>query len=378
MMTANSDSTCATVSIHNSEFVKNVTIPKGKTVTIEIPNPQERKGTGMCQRTVIIKANPAITVMSRSYKKTSGDVTLIHPLDWWGKEYYIVTPTNGPSNHYPEFGVLTHEIATTVTLELTGAIEYNKKNYQKGDKLTVNLEPFQFMQIQSQDDLSGSRVTSQYPVAVLSGHSCAPNNGGCSHVYEQLKPVHNWGNSYFVPNLSFQSNNDMVFIMSSKDTCLEYQSGGQKTKTKVSSGQLMRFNVSVSSPFSIHSKEKIEVMLYGTGGKSKGQTFGSFLTTIPSTECFNRAFNLIGQEDFNNNLAIVIAKTVKGSEIMFNEKALKNLKWKEFHESEYSWVEYNYGSDFSSNTVKHASEPFGLLTIGYSKNKAYGSEAAGI
>ncbi|XP_071969283.1 IgGFc-binding protein-like [Engystomops pustulosus] len=391
LVTGTKPSTTVTVTMNKSTFKNTIQVGKGETVTFDLPKTTEVKGSGVCPCTTIIKSDADINVMARNFKKTSGDVSLIYPVDQWGTEYFIVTPSNGPSNHYteftavakgpsnhyPEFAVVTYEFETTVNIFLTGSVQFKGKNYKKGDTLTTKIEPFESLQIQSEDDLSGTKVTSQHPVAVLSGHSCAPSNEGCSHVFEQLQPVTSWGTSYFVPGMSFQSNCDQVFVLASKSASFEHQSGGNKM-TKVEAGQLMKFNVSVSSPLSIHSTEKIQVLLFGTGGKYKGKPFGPFLTKIPDVNSFNLQYNLIGQDNFDNNLAIIIAKSSTGPKILYNGKVLDITKWNVFPESDYSWGEYYYGAGSSSNKMKHLTTPFGLLSIGYSKDMAYGTVAPSI
>ncbi|KAG8570007.1 hypothetical protein GDO81_014640 [Engystomops pustulosus] len=386
LVTGITPSTTVTVTMNKSTFNKTIKVGKGETVTFDLPKPSEVKGSGVCPCTTIIKSDADITVMARNFKKTSGDVSLIYPVDQWGTEYYIITPSKGPSaaiaegpsNHYPEFAVVTYEFETTVNISLTGSVQFKGKNYKKGDTLTTNMEPFQSLQIQSIEDLSETRVNSQHPVAVLSGHSCAPSNEGCSHVFEQLQPVTSWGTSYFVPGMSFQSKSDQVFALASKSACFEYQSGGNKMKTKVGAGQLMKFNVSVSSPLSIHSTERIQVLLFGTGGKYKNKPFGPFMTKVPDVNSFNLQYNLIGQDNVDNNLGIIIAKSSIAPEIQYNGKVLNNTHWNVFPQSEYSWAEYNCGGGSSSNKMKHPTTPFGVLSIGYSKDMAYGTLAPDI
>ncbi|XP_071969282.1 IgGFc-binding protein-like [Engystomops pustulosus] len=388
LVTGTKPSTTVTVTMNKSTFKKTIQVGKGETVTFDLPKPTEVKGSGVCPCTTIIKSDADINVMARNFKKTSGDVSLIYPVDQWDTEYYIITPSSGPSNHYtefaavakgpsnhyPEFAVVTYEFETTVNISVTGSVQFKGKNYKKGDTLTTKIEPFVILQIQSRDDLSGTIVISEHPVAVLSGHSCAPSNEGCSHVFEQLQPVTSWGTSYFVPGMSFQSNCDQVFALASKAATFEYQSGGNKMKTNVEAGQLVKFNVSMSSPLSIHSTEGIQVLLFGTGGKP----FGSFLTKIPDVNSFNLQYNLIGQDDFDNNLAIIIAKSSIAPEIQYNGKVLDNANWNVFLQSDYSWAEYYYGAGSSSNKMKHPTTPFAVLSIGYSKDMAYGMVAPDI
>ncbi|XP_075184730.1 IgGFc-binding protein-like isoform X4 [Anomaloglossus baeobatrachus] len=371
-------STSVTILTNNSDFKKVMSVGKGETVTFDYPKPSQISGSGTDLGSIIITAEADITVMSRNYKGTSGDVALIYPVEQWGTEYNIFTPTDGPSKHYAEFCVIAYASLTTVTMVLSGAVQYNGRNYKKGDTMTVDLKPLQFIQLQSKDDLSGTRVTSQYPVGVICGHSCVPGVKGCNHVYEQLLPEDNWGISFFVPGFTFQPNYDVVYVMASKPTCLEYQLGEKKLKTNLEARKVMKFKVSAAEPLSIHSTEKIQVFLYGTGGIFRGKPFGSFMTRVPDIESFDLTYTLLGQDNFDNNVTIIMAKTSSVPGFLFNGKPLPNAKWQTFPQSEYSWLEYNYGGGFSSNIMQHPITPFGLLTIGYSKDMAYGSVAPGI
>ncbi|XP_073425930.1 IgGFc-binding protein-like [Dendrobates tinctorius] len=316
--------------------------------------------------------------MSRIFGGNSGDVALHYPVDQWGTKYNIITPTDGPSKHYAQFNVVADEISTTVTINLSGTVYYNGKNYDKGDTITLNLEPFEFQQLQSKDDLSGTMVNSQHPVAILSGHSCVPGVGGCSIVYEQLLPEENWGTHYIVLVPFFLSSDSHVSVLASKSTYLEYQSGEEKLKINLEAGKPMKFKVSASKPLFINSTEDIQVFLYGFSGNFEGKPFGSFLTKIQDTKWFFNNYSLIGQKGFDNNLAIITAKALSVPGFLFNGKSLQNAKWNAIPNSDYVWSEYGYGAGFSSNTMQNHIAPFGLVTFGYSENIAYGTVAAGI
>ncbi|XP_073513662.1 IgGFc-binding protein-like [Phyllobates terribilis] len=326
---------------------------------------------------MIITANNVINVMSYNFEGTSGDVALHYPVDQWGTKYNIITPIDEPSKQYAALAVIAHKNETTLILVLSGKVHYNGKDYNKGDTMTVVLQPFQSLQLQSPDDLSGTSVTSQYPVAVQSGHSCAPGIGDCSLVYEQLLPEENWGKFYYVSAPSFSSDS-LVYVLASKSTYLEYQSGEEKLTMNLEAGKLKKFKVSASKPLFFQSTEGIQVFLYGFSGNFKGKPFGSFLTKIPDTGLFFHTYNLIGQKEFDNNLAIIIAKASSVPGFLLNEKPLQNAKWKSFPNSEYVWSEYSYGGGFSSNTIENLTAPFGLLTIGHSADMAYGTVAPGI
>ncbi|XP_053546867.1 IgGFc-binding protein-like [Bombina bombina] len=378
LVTGTKPSTSVSVTINKSDFRKDVKVGEGETVSIPITTNVEMSGSDTSPSSLVIKSDVEVTIVSRSYKYGSSDTALLYPVRLWGVEYYIITPPWGADGAHPEFSVITHENPTVVNIDLKGAVSFQGKNYPKDSKLTLTLEPFQAVQIQSTDDLSGTKVVADHPVAVISGHTCSQKNGDCGHVYEQLLPVPSWGYSFFVPGMSFQPKSDFVFIIPAKDTEINYQSGSEEKRKKLLAGEVLQLEVTASSPLNINADSKLQVLFFGTGGTFNTKPFDPFLTNVPATERFAIAYELIGQDKFETNLAVFVIKTSDKPGITVDGKLPKGVKWKEFPGSKYSWGEYNYGSGFSYHTVKHPTEPFGLLSIGYSPSVSYGSVAPSI
>ncbi|XP_053546876.1 IgGFc-binding protein-like [Bombina bombina] len=372
LVTGTKPSTSVTVTINKSDFRKKVKVGEGETISIPITTNVEMSGTNTSPSSIVIKADFGVTVVSRSYKYGSSDTALLYPVRLWGVEYYIITPPWGADGAFTEFSVIGYESPTVINIYLKGAVSFQGKNYPKDSKLTLTLEPLQAVQIQSTDDLSGTKIVADHPVAVLSGHTCTQRNGDCGHVHEQLLPVASWGSSFFVPGISFQPKSDIAFIMSAQDTCIEYQSGEKIENRNVVAGELMQLEVTKSSPLFIHANEKIQVLFYGTGGTFNDIPFDPFFTNIQSTERYGTAYELIGQDKFETNLAIIVSKTTAESGITVDGKLPEGIVWREIPGSEYSWAEYNFGSGFSYHTMQHLSVPFGLLIFGYSPSLTYG------
>ncbi|XP_053307539.1 IgGFc-binding protein-like [Spea bombifrons] len=363
-------STQVTLTISNTGFRKEVTVNKGETVSVPITEPVEMLGTDTSPRSVVIEADHGVTVVSRSSKHGSSDTALLYPVDWWGSLYYIVTPPWGPDTEYKEFAIISNDMPTNVTMHLKGDVKFQGKDYPKGSILRVTLEPNQATQIQSKDDLSGTKIEAQYQVSVLSGHTCAQKNGNCGHVYEQLLPVERWGDTYFVPGLSFQPKSDIVMVMAYQPTELTYQSGTKKGQKTINEGEMVTFDVSPSFPLSLRSNNYIQVLLFGTGG-----SFPPFLSNAPDIMSFGLKYVIPGQNNVDNNEGVIIIKMPGQSGITIDEKAPKGIQWRKFPGSEYSWGEFRLPRGFSFHTIEHPTMPFGLLSIGYSPSMSYGSIA---
>ncbi|CAH2318273.1 Hypothetical predicted protein [Pelobates cultripes] len=371
VVVGSSPSTAVSVTVNKSGFKKEVTLAKGQLASIHLAGNVELIGTGTFSSSVIVQASADISVFSRSYKRLSSDSALLYPVSELGIEYYIVTPPWGPSNQYTEFSVVTYEKPNIIDIYLKGLVTFNKVKYPAGSKFTVVLEPFQAAQFQSTDDLSGTKVLSKYPVAVLCGHTCSMKNGRCDHVYEQLLPVSSWGSTFFIPGLSFQSKFDIAFVVASQDTTLDFQSGSKKGTKQVRGGEVSQFEVSVSSPLYITTSSKLEVLFYGTGGTFNGKIFDSFFINMPDVEKFGNIYVIVGQSLFDTNIAVLITKTSEKS-ITIDGKSIGGIQWKTFPGTEYSWGEYNIGKGSSKHVIENKISPFGLLSIGFSDQIGYG------
>ncbi|KAM4703001.1 IgGFc-binding protein-like [Rhinophrynus dorsalis] len=375
LVTGTAPSTSVTVSINKSDFKKEFTVKKDETIRIPITEPVEIIGTGKSPKSVLVKSDADITVVARNYKKFTVDTALLFPVDQLGNEYYIITPPWGPTKEYKEFAVVSYKKPTTVSFILKGEVEFQGQTYPKGSKLSLTLEPHEAVQIQSKDDLSGTKVFSQHSVVVLSGHTCSNKLGACAHIYEQLSPVSSWGTKFFIPGFSFQPKSDIVFVVASQDTTIDYQSGTQKNKKMLQDGEVLQLEVSYSSPVHIYASHPIQVLFYGTGETIKGDIIDPFFTSIPSIEKFGIEYELIGQDNIANNLAVIITKVSGQKEITVDGKIPEGITWKEFPGTDYSWGEYKFESGFSFHTVQSVAVPFGLLIIGYERSLAYGSLA---
>ena len=121
---------------------------------------------------------------------------------------------------------------TTVTIQLNGAITFKSNTYTRGDILTLHVSRLEAVQITSSGDLTGSTISSDYPVGVINGHSCISFrfSGGCDVLLEQSIPVSNWGTRHFYSATGVQTGsskyrmvafyNDTSFIVNNTNITL--------------------------------------------------------------------------------------------------------------------------------------------------------------
>ncbi|XP_034612354.1 IgGFc-binding protein-like isoform X3 [Trachemys scripta elegans] len=368
--------TFVTISVNKADFLTTITANPEQTVSVMIPAFVELAGSNTSDHTVIVRAEHEISILALNYKRYTADTTVVYPVEKLGTEYYVVTPLGNPDGLDKQFAVVAWKDPTIVEVYLKGAVTFQRKSYSAGKKLVIPLEAYQAIQLQSRDDLSGTRIVSQNPVAVYSGHVCVAKHTKCDYVSEQLLPVSGWGTTFIVPPLSFQPKFDLVYVAASQYTHIDYQSGRARATKDLVAGQVVTFEIKFPNPLYISASAGIQVVFFCTGGSKGKIVYDPFLLMIPDVSGYCQTYNIHGQDQYEN-YAIITAKTSESGGITIDKEPLGNIAWRPIPGTGFSWAEYNLGTGFKRETMEHPTSPFGLLSIGIASKSGYGSAAIG-
>ncbi|KAF3691795.1 IgGFc-binding protein Fcgamma-binding protein antigen [Channa argus] len=367
-----------TVQVPPLNFKEEKTLNAGEGVTICLPNTVEMYGIQKSPNTVRIEASADVIITSFSYKLYTADTAVVYPTTEWGTEYFIFTPAGSPFGSFKEFSVTNGKESNKVEIFPQGSINYQGRVYESGTSMVIDLQPYESVQLQSAYDLSGSRVSSQRPVAVFTGHTCTWQFSKCNHVYEQLLPVSSWGSSFIVPPLSFQKKYDSVYIQASQPTRVNVQYGNREDVLTLTRGQTKEIQYHDPEILSIQSDHGIQVLML-FNGVTQGwlQYYDPFLMTILSTDRFCSSFSLEALEGFENK-ALIVAKTNAMAELRFDGANLpSNVQWKKVGGTDFSWAEmsYKYISGNNRHKVSSSGSNFAIYSIGVSQMNGYGAPA---
>lgn len=141
----------------------------------------------------------------------SGDASLLLPIAAWSTEYLGMAWNRGHGVG-SNLVVVAAEDDTVVTFTLpeASAPGQNLPAIPAGVPTEVKLDRYDFVQLATglayyansdlEVDLSGARVESNKPVALLGGHTCGnvpdPSIFACDHLEEQILPLEAWGKHY--------------------------------------------------------------------------------------------------------------------------------------------------------------------------------------
>ncbi|CAH2330105.1 Hypothetical predicted protein, partial [Pelobates cultripes] len=370
-ITAFQTNTIVNITVLGGIFKQNLTSSAGTTISVALPESVENRGSLTFSNSVHVTSNKPINILSLNHRFRSAETSIVYPLDNLGTTYYLITPKQGSTGSYKAFSVIASKEDTSVDIYLKGVVEFKGLKYPANSVLTVRLAAFEGIQLLSSDDLSGSKVKSEKPVAVLSGHTCAIKNTQCSHVFEQLMPVDLWGKSFYVAPFSFQTKSDIVFIVAAGNTEVSYDLGTNERSISMVDGQVQEIEMP-GETLSITASSPIQVMSFNTGGTVRRFNYNPSIMNILDTGSYCSSYYIYGQRDIDN-YAIIIAKNVSVNGITFGGLRLKNPVWQQIHGTDYMWLQYYFGTSFISNMVQHPTDSFGLQSIGVGVQFSYGS-----
>ncbi|XP_037743727.1 adhesion G protein-coupled receptor E1-like isoform X2 [Chelonia mydas] len=355
---------------HGARFENKTMVNQGEMVRVMLPESVGVKGSHVVSKVVLVKADKDISVVSVSNKHVSPETTVLYPVSSLGNEHYVVTPSTESFNSYPEFSIITYKEPNSVEVHVKGKLHYLTQVHSTGSKLNFKPFSFQVIQLQGIEDVSGTRIVSEKPVAVLVGQVCFCNSTKCNHVFEQLLPVCGWGTTYIIPPLPWQKVNDTVYITASQSTTVLYQRGEQQENVTLTGGNVLQLPVKASIPVYISANVSIQVVFYSLGAANPNSSH-AFLMNVPDVASYCLMYSINEQEGFEN-FALMVANTSETPAIILDNQPLRDMEWKPVPGTEFVWGMHTLGRAMKSHAVEHASSPFSLLSVGTAAMDSYG------
>jgi hypothetical protein len=182
----------------------------------------------------------------------SNDGSLLLPTNALGTEYLVMSWKQRPSPPLRGFMTIANpnplEARVTVTASARTAPGDGIPTLEPGQPREFVLPPGHVLNLETRDDLddlTGSEVRSDLPVAVFGGHECANVDLGidrCDHIESQLFPVNTWGSQYVGSKFASRGGEPDVWrVLSSVDgTVVTLSMDFPNPEEQVHQGELIR------------------------------------------------------------------------------------------------------------------------------------------
>ncbi|MEI8134085.1 MAG: IgGFc-binding protein [bacterium] len=244
----------------------------------------------------VVSDNP-VAVYGLSNRKASTDSYVAYPTNVLGTEYRVLGYHSlGDDAFTTQATIVASEDNTEVSISLTGNVKMGKHN---GESYSIHLNKGDAYQMQGtsgtdgKNDLTGTLVTSNNPIAFFTGHTCAevpPPVEFCDMLLEQEPPINTWGKQFFLSKMTGKA-----------DYALRVLANENDTKVFLNNAQVAILNPGayyennrVSDNAVVTTDKPVLVAQYARSANADSVKIGDpFMTLIAPTEQFLSAYTFV-------------------------------------------------------------------------------------
>ncbi len=319
---------------------------------------------GVESKGIHITSNDPVAVYGLSYRSYTTDAYLAIPTNGLGIEYRILSYTSNTSG----FCVVSTQDGTQITFN----------NFQSGQTTIVDLDMGQTYYFKSQtgnDDVSGSRVQSNFPVAVFGTVTCVNipwNCVACDHIVEELFPYNSWGKNFVTVPLAGRDNSGDIFRIVAATDMTDIVINGTLATT-INTDQYYETNLAGYN--SITTSNATMVAQYAKGMSCSGNITGDpFMMLIFPEEQFLKSYTIINVAGYTSHWVNVVAPqyalgNIYQDGVLIPIGAFTQIGTTNFYGAQRSVTEGSHTFNCTS--------PFGVFVYGWNTMDSYGYPGGG-
>ena len=303
------------ISVDSRNYSQDFTVKANEVSIINLPGFTENQISETIQDIGIkLTSNDPVSVYIHQYYGYRSEATAVLPKESIGNEYYILTyqGVNNNNQNYPsQFQIIGTEDETIILIR-PSALTQNQ--VEPGEVINITLNKGEAYQVQGaswREDLTGSYITSDKPIAVFAGARWTevPNNCGLrDNLLEQMYSVNTWGKQFIGIPAQYVSYSKFRIIASEDNTTIKKYSQLNEETFSLNQGSFTEFNS--SQPFYIEANKPIQVAQYLIGvncsGYSKGDPSMLLLNSIEQTRDTVTLYNSRLQNITENFINIIM------------------------------------------------------------------------
>ncbi|XP_078578780.1 IgGFc-binding protein-like [Branchiostoma floridae x Branchiostoma japonicum] len=387
---------------HQSGSTVTITTPSnGLSTTVQVTYGQVKKvevdrvavelrGSVKSDKAVHVTSDVEIVVYGIFAERRSTDAFLALPTDVLGTEYYAACSSiarnrnqEGFRDMPSQFGVVGVHDGTTVTITPSQDVEFGSQNYRTGQAFSARLDRFETLQVQATEDLTGSKITADQPVAVLSGNVfayCKPmdehQSGTGDHLEQMIPPVDTWGKEFVTVPLTKHRRGDLFRVIAARDNT-QVVVTNENTKT-LNAGEFWEIDIPSDEYRHVTSSEPVLLVQYSKTGAVDSTATDPFMMIIPSVAQFEAeyAFSTVDllsdPSRTTHHINLVTSSADKAGLRLDGQQLPSNIDWHNVPGTRYAAAQLTI--DRGTHTVRHMSPivTIGLFSYGFTEMESYG------
>ncbi len=311
-------------------------------------------GEGICNKSFEITSDEPVSLYCYSSKPQTSDGYLALPTSAWGREYvtanyyvdhYTTTLSGGSDSiclaepRQGEFAVIAAEDSTLVTIYPAVRTRSGGTPNKPLSKMLMKGQIWQVQDggtVRGGTDLTGSRVSADKPVGLLSGHVRAAipwEYDSKDHLIEMLPPVEALGHEYVVVPFGGRNGGDMVRIIAAEEGTTNFTVTTSEGTETYQLGAKGRFKELIMTKVSAVESDQPLLVAHYSQSKSvdpdAGARFDPYLVVTTPVSQFQRSavFQTMPnrgatREQFDQHFVTVVAHTEGVASLRINGTSL--------------------------------------------------------
>lgn len=328
-----------------------------------------------------VTSDKSISIYGYSHRLQTTDTYTALPMESIGKEY-VITSTENNMSFLSEFAIVATEDNTLVsiipsTVTVTGKFPNTPFEIRLNKGQVYAMAAYDFDNPEGlgpSEDFSSTKVSSDKPISVFSGHQCAYVPRGvlaCNHNIEQLFPVNQWGNEFIIGKLLKRSLNSVKIMPFEDNTDLRINS-----KWIDDIGVKNYYHDSTqSAPLHVETSHPVQVIQYSQGFRNGDSIGDPMMMTIRPTKYYRTSYTILtpAQGNWRHYINVYILSEFI-NKLKLDGKPVDKINFTDIQGTKFSvgTLEIQYGLHHLDCT-----EPFGInqYGIGYGENEfdSYGN-----
>lgn len=351
-----------------------------------------------------ITANDDVAVFGLDHADASTDAFLAIPTSSLGYEYFVMSynsdgykenaTINTTASSPSQFAVVATEDKTTVTMSLTtpawkgGPSNMNlRRVLMKGDVFLIQAN---ISADNLNNDLTGTTVKSDKPIALFAGHqrakisvNIANGDDTRNYIIEEMPAVETWGKTACIvppasPKPSTSVGSDIFRVLSSKDSTVIFVNGANVGR--FDAGKF--YEAPLTSPIFVKANNPILVAEFkktsnrGILPSVSDSTGDPFMMLIPPTEQYLKSYSVVNFQAkdvsnspiFSQQHITIVAPTVSLASVQLDGKPFSTTKFSPLSPN------YSFADTLIADGIHtiSADSGIGVFVSGYGIRDAYG------
>ena len=202
----------------------------------------------------------------------------------------------------------------TVTQSVNIGVDNTVTTLIPGIQYSFVINRLQTVYIGSLEDLSGTKIVTNKPVSVFSGHQCGNvpwGVGYCSHIIEQIPPTALWGKVYYIVPLANKTSYTIKTLAAYNSTTVNVYCNNAMESYTINEGEFINRISQFNEYCAIYSNKEVLVVQLSHGGEEDNRNGDPMMTIVPAINQYLNKFvfstlrNPI-QSGFNHYVNIIV------------------------------------------------------------------------